>query len=695
MCLVWRVLWCALGGDIPYVFLTLPLSLSLSVQISLSVHVYLSIYLSLGLAMNGDSSHLTPILEKMPWDAVNVGNHELYKTSVLQQILQPGGFVEWWGDKYVSSNIVIRPSLDPAVEEQEMTVSEDDVPMGNRYRILQGRQSRVLLFGFLYDMTNNANVVQVLKVEQVVQQPWFATALQTETYDAIVVLAHMDVRDSLVTVILNQIRALRPTDSSLPVLFVTGHTHHRDVAALDETSFSFEAGRFLDTIGFISIPTRATVAAYVADHADVREGVTVSNVNVTARLFQYKFLNANVDELKATLGMGPSDVFDTEDGIALSKFINRTQTEMGLRATVGCMDISYYMNRSLFAEDSLWRLFVDNVVRSQFEDTAVLFIGQGQWRYDLIAGGNVTLDDVIAVAPFNETLYVIDNVPLEAVIALNRTLNNVTEEWTLPVLPNYIMASPQPIVDPNATQPVPPTSGLPSNGSLTNGSTVNNAGSGNPFGRRMADTFNGTTGMESASSLRNGSGSVTGTSSSSSITAHGGTTNSTTTIISTLPPNPSTPKQPLYTVITTQFEIENIQGKLAAAFPEAKNVTPVPLNLTTTSIWLNYIQNINPGCQSNLPKDNTALNGTSPGNAHSSGPTFHGPTVDQADALRIGFSLAAVVVVIGLVLVNVRQRHFHFHRISQQREMEIQEAFREYNGDYEEEEGEFVHGMMT
>ena len=31
-----------------------------------------------GLAIDGDPSYLVPILEKMPWDAVNVGNHELY-----------------------------------------------------------------------------------------------------------------------------------------------------------------------------------------------------------------------------------------------------------------------------------------------------------------------------------------------------------------------------------------------------------------------------------------------------------------------------------------------------------------------------------------------------------------------------------------------------------------------------------------
>ncbi len=36
-----------------------------------------------GLAMDGDPSHLVPFIQKMPFDVLNTGNHELYRTSVI------------------------------------------------------------------------------------------------------------------------------------------------------------------------------------------------------------------------------------------------------------------------------------------------------------------------------------------------------------------------------------------------------------------------------------------------------------------------------------------------------------------------------------------------------------------------------------------------------------------------------------
>eukprot|EP00565_Helicotheca_tamesis_P005271 CAMPEP_0185733214 /NCGR_PEP_ID=MMETSP1171-20130828/18796_1 /TAXON_ID=374046 /ORGANISM="Helicotheca tamensis, Strain CCMP826" /LENGTH=142 /DNA_ID=CAMNT_0028402877 /DNA_START=97 /DNA_END=522 /DNA_ORIENTATION=- len=60
--------------------------------------------------MNGDFMHgtglttnppkyLTPILKKMPWDAINIGNHELYANSTIDFISKRGGFVDFWDGK--------------------------------------------------------------------------------------------------------------------------------------------------------------------------------------------------------------------------------------------------------------------------------------------------------------------------------------------------------------------------------------------------------------------------------------------------------------------------------------------------------------------------------------------------------------------------------------------------------------------
>lgn len=252
-----------------------------------------------GLATQGDPSKLIPLLEKMPWDALNVGNHELYRKEVIDYMTQPGGYVEWWGDRYLTSNIVHTNSLEP---------------IGNRYRILRGKNSTLLTFGFLYNMKDNDASVTVKEVESVVKEEWFQLALRGEEYDAIMVLAHMGSQDKLLKVILDEIR--RHSGQKVPVQFITGHTHMRGYYRPDNSSASFEAGRYLDTVGFCSFPNRATAQA--------------AGTNATS-LFKYEYLDANVELLRETLGVAQ---LATVTGAELSNFISRVQDEMGLTQTI-------------------------------------------------------------------------------------------------------------------------------------------------------------------------------------------------------------------------------------------------------------------------------------------------------------------------------------------------------------------------
>lgn len=214
-------------------------------------------------------THLTPILERMPWDAFNMGNHELYFNSTIEHITQEGGFVDTLNGKYLTSNIVM-------TETQE--------PIGSRYTYLYGKKSNstVLTFGFLFDFVGNCPMSIVESVEDTVQSKWFTAVLQRGSFDAVLVLAHMDVQHPLVYTILNAIRQLVGGDMS--VVFITGHTHYRGFAQLDTNAISFEAGRYLDTVGFVSFPTQKT---------------TVTDSNVC----HHVFLDANVNTLKTTLGV--------------------------------------------------------------------------------------------------------------------------------------------------------------------------------------------------------------------------------------------------------------------------------------------------------------------------------------------------------------------------------------------------------
>jgi hypothetical protein len=47
------------------------------------------------------------VMEKMPFDVVNTSNHELCRSTVVKCMKRPVGFVDWWGDRHLASNIVL------------------------------------------------------------------------------------------------------------------------------------------------------------------------------------------------------------------------------------------------------------------------------------------------------------------------------------------------------------------------------------------------------------------------------------------------------------------------------------------------------------------------------------------------------------------------------------------------------------
>ena len=323
-----------------------------------------------GLSTN-PPEYLIPILQRMPWDAITIGNHELYKNSTIEYISKPDGFVDFWDGKYLTSNVFL---------------TETNETVGSKYRFLEGPLSNrtVLTFGFLYDMQYHCEMTEVEDVEKVVNDTWFIDVVggKQGNFDAILVLAHMDDEDPLVDVILAKIREI--CGDNMPVQFITGHTHQRKFHQIDPFSTSFEAGRYLETIGFTSLSFNSSFAN-----------------------FEHKFIDGNIEDMKDLLGMAKSDPLETKEGKNLTDLIRKTQDELGLNERLGCSPSTYYLDKVVALPDSLWGLFVKTIVpKYLFKGSASkLFIqNTGGMRYNLYKG-NVTVNDLIAVSPYNDALY--------------------------------------------------------------------------------------------------------------------------------------------------------------------------------------------------------------------------------------------------------------------------------------------------
>ena len=387
-----------------------------------------------GLDAPGDPSSLVPILQKMPWDAVNCGNHELYNDKNVDYMIRPGGFVDWWGDKYLTANVMLK--------------GKNSKPLGSQYKILKGNNADLLVFGFLYDMVGACDRITVDKVERTVKQRWFGNVLKNEDFDAIMILAHMDLVDPLVDVIRKAIRGHVGKD--MPIQFITGHSHYRGYSALDDLSTSFEAGRYLDTVGFVSFPTKETAKGrYLAedDNSTIAPTESVDNdppVTGGTGLFKHVFMDANKQVLKDTLG---ASQLDTKNGKELSSFIEKAQFKMGLLEEIGCAPHDFVINASLDDPTSLWGLYRDEVIPKMFFErgqngkegpVSVMFLKKDSWRYDLFSQSKLVVDDIMAVAPFNDTVYYMGEIPGKYILELNVTMNEHHDPY-YDSLPNYIL----------------------------------------------------------------------------------------------------------------------------------------------------------------------------------------------------------------------------------------------------------------
>eukprot|EP00929_Paragymnodinium_shiwhaense_P101829 TRINITY_DN65016_c0_g1_i1.p1 TRINITY_DN65016_c0_g1~~TRINITY_DN65016_c0_g1_i1.p1 ORF type:complete len:542 (+),score=48.36 TRINITY_DN65016_c0_g1_i1:67-1692(+) len=338
---------------------------------------------------------LVPLLQRMPWDVVTVGNHELYKNEFIDYLVRPGGFVEHWGDRYLTANVVNRTT---------------GKPIGSTHKFLHGMHGTTLLaFGFLYNMTDSGSAVSVRQAGEVVAESWFQNLVRGDngTFDAILILGHMHYIDPYVDVILQAIRSLNP---SVPVQFVTGHSHQRLYTALDNASSSFEAGNYLNTVGFASFPTKANALMNAS--------------KALAKGFSHVFIDGNVESFRTIAGM---ENISTHNGTLLAHEIQATREKMGLTNILGCSPLTYQMYAPLNETDSLWALILDSVLTSTVfqgnRSNRVFVQSTGSARYDLYAG-ELTKNDIITVSPFADEFWLLSkNVSGKVIAATMKQLN--------------------------------------------------------------------------------------------------------------------------------------------------------------------------------------------------------------------------------------------------------------------------------
>ena len=375
-----------------------------------------------GLAMDGNATNLLPILNAMPWDSLTMGRQEATYSDVLRDMNDT--LLPKFPGKYVTSNVVWADTKEP---------------YGDRYQFLRGRNSTVLVVGFLYDTVSSSQTIEVASIEETIQQDWFRQVLrQNETdndderYDAIVVMAHMDNDNPVIDTIYDVIRS--NVEPEMPIQFLTGHSHKRQRTNLmkrDRYVHRIEPGGVFDTIGWVTIPKYETARTLPPKSDELQEA------------FRQEFLNTSKAVLHARLGLADDQELRTDRGTAVSELIHETQERLGLNQIVACPGHDFFRNISIHDGNSLWKLWREHVVRTEIfqkDEDRVMLVSKSTFRYDLRGSGKhdaMTLDDVVAIAPYMERVVYVGDVPDWMIRRMNNTFNTFSHHN---IIPDYVLA---------------------------------------------------------------------------------------------------------------------------------------------------------------------------------------------------------------------------------------------------------------
>ncbi|KAL8799340.1 MAG: hypothetical protein Q9200_007563 [Gallowayella weberi] len=347
------------------------------------------------------------IVKEQDIDVICTGNHELYhKSSSDNEYLAT---VPNSHGNYLASNLDI---LDPNSGER--------VPMAPRYKKFTTKNQgiRILAFGFLFDFTGNANNTFVEAVEKSVQQEWFLEAIHDREVDLFLVAGHVLLDSPEYHAIF---KAIRQVQWDTPIQFFGGHTHIRDYFKYDSKAYGLESGRYMETIGFMSITGLSTGGKPSTQSSKI-------DATLAAPKFARRYIDNNLFSFHHHTSLN-STTFPTPHGRNVSAMIASARKDLKLDHQFGCAPQDFWTNRAPFPhKDSIFSWLQQEVLPDIVSEPArkdiprLAIVNTGGIRFDIFKGP-FTIDTTYTVSPFTSQFRYIKNIPFDIAKQLTRILN--------------------------------------------------------------------------------------------------------------------------------------------------------------------------------------------------------------------------------------------------------------------------------
>ncbi|KAK4049583.1 hypothetical protein OIV83_004081 [Microbotryomycetes sp. JL201] len=336
---------------------------------------------------------------EMPYDIVTTGNHELYKYPTAVATRQR--LVSHFGERYVTSNVNLTVTNRDGLQETS--------PLGHRFRKFHTEMGRnVTAFGPLFDFRAHDRGINVQAPSDMVKEPWFIGAIQDKP-SLFLLVGHMSVRKEPDSEWSAVVKAIRKVHSTVPIAIFGGHHHIRDCVQEDPWSMSLAAGRYMETIGFMSIKG-------------------IDQPHGTKLEFSRRYLDQN----RQTYAFHAGKSFDTSKGKDISKRLTKTAQRFNLTLKFGDAPQSYYLYRySPWSRKSILNLMTSQVLPSMIKRPdrpyeSITVLNTGSIRFDIFKG-EFTRNDQWIILPFTNRFLFVSGVKYSVVKRLLPYLNLVGE----------------------------------------------------------------------------------------------------------------------------------------------------------------------------------------------------------------------------------------------------------------------------
>ncbi|TVY60729.1 Uncharacterized protein LSUE1_G009172 [Lachnellula suecica] len=344
------------------------------------------------------------IVREQAIDVITTGNHELYQEDAAAR--EYNLTVPNFKDKYIASNL---DYINPKTGKQ--------IAMAQRYRKFTTKNQglRVLAFGFLFDFTGNAKNTVVQPVEKTIQEKWFQEAIR-EDVDLFLVAGHVTLHGPEYKAIY---KAIRSQNWDTPIQFFGGHSHIRDFAKYDSKAYALQSGRYMETIGWMSID--GIKGKGKKDEKEVEPRASMS--------FKRRYIDTNLFGYHYHTGLNET-TFPTEHGKNVSTMIHKARKALKLDHSFGCAPKDLWLNRAPYpGTDSVFTWLENDVipavaVNKDRKDTPRLAItNTGAMRFDIFKGA-FTKDTTYIISPFVSKFVYIQDVPYTSAKKLLPLLNS-------------------------------------------------------------------------------------------------------------------------------------------------------------------------------------------------------------------------------------------------------------------------------